>query len=44
MNATMLLAGDIGELMTEEFLPDPVPLFGGPGRPWSTPAFRRRSF
>lgn len=44
MNATMLLAGDIGELMTEEFLPDPVPLFGGLGGPMVNPSFQTAFF
>ncbi len=29
MNSTLLLAGDIGDVMKEELLPGPVPLFGG---------------
>ena len=42
MNTSLLLAENIGDLMNEEFLPDPVPLFGGlfGGGPMVNPSFR----
>ncbi len=42
MITSALLADDIGQLMNEEFLPDPVPLFGGlfGGGPMVNPSFK----